>query len=82
MGSGDAGGFAADGEGPVREVFVTDFQIDATAVTNRRFEPFVRGTGYRTNAERFGWSFVFYAAVHPRAVAAVRHDRLALVDGR
>jgi formylglycine-generating enzyme len=48
-----------DGEGPVREVTVGAFMIDAHAVSNARFAAFARATGYVTDAERFGWSFVF-----------------------
>lgn len=61
----------ADGEGPVRDVQVSDFLIDETAVTNAEFASFVDAAGYVTEAERFGWSFVFHAAVHPRALGAV-----------
>ena len=50
---------AGDGEGPVRDVTVSSFRLEETAVTNRQFGRFVRETGYRTDAERFGWSFVF-----------------------
>jgi formylglycine-generating enzyme required for sulfatase activity len=56
-----------DGEGPVREVEVAPFAIDALAVTNRRFGAFVRATGYVTEAEREGWSFVFHQFLTPRA---------------
>jgi formylglycine-generating enzyme required for sulfatase activity len=52
-------GFLADGEGPVREVHVDPFYISTTAVTNAEFRAFVRETGYETDAERYGWSFVF-----------------------
>ncbi|MBL6706626.1 MAG: formylglycine-generating enzyme family protein [Planctomycetaceae bacterium] len=48
-----------DGEGPVREVSVDSFLIDACAVSNEQFAKFVDATGYVTEAERFGWSFVF-----------------------
>ena len=48
-----------DGEGPVREVELQPFFIDTTAVTNRQFAEFVDATGHRTEAEHFGWSFVF-----------------------
>jgi formylglycine-generating enzyme len=51
--------FPQDGEGPVRAVFVDAFHIDAYPVTNGRFGRFVEETGYVTEAERFGWSFVF-----------------------
>jgi len=59
MGSEDPDGFPADGEGPVRRVALSAFAIDRYAVTNRAFAEFVEATGYRTDAERFGWSFVF-----------------------
>ena len=59
MGSDDDS-FPGDGEGPVREVTLNPFWIDRYAVTNAAFAAFVRATGYRTEAERFGWSFVFY----------------------
>ncbi|WP_455432908.1 formylglycine-generating enzyme family protein [Streptosporangium soli] len=55
----EEGGFPADGEGPVREVRVRPFRIDAHAVSNARFAVFVEATGFVTEAERFGWSHVF-----------------------
>ncbi|WP_084703943.1 formylglycine-generating enzyme family protein [Phaeacidiphilus oryzae] len=59
MGSEDADANPGDREGPVREVAVDAFAIDAYAVTNARFAAFVEATGHVTEAERFGWSFVF-----------------------
>lgn len=52
--------FPADGEGPVREVTIAPFAIAVQELTNRQFAMFVADTGYTTEAERFGWSFVFY----------------------
>ncbi|WP_259956273.1 formylglycine-generating enzyme family protein [Sulfitobacter mediterraneus] len=52
-----------DGEGPVRTVQVTPFRIGAIAVTNAEFARFIKETGFVTEAERFGWSFVFWAQV-------------------
>ncbi len=63
----DAPTFVQDGEGPVRRVRVPAFAIDRCAVTNGRFAAFVDATGYVTDAERYGWSFVFHAFV-PRGV--------------
>src|SRR5690625_1892263 len=60
MGTDTKLGFPADGEGPVRETSVRSFYIDQTAVTNAQFKQFVDDTLYKTEAERFGWSFVFY----------------------
>ncbi|MDI5963777.1 formylglycine-generating enzyme family protein [Streptantibioticus silvisoli] len=59
MGTQDAEGFAEDGEGPVRPVTLRPFSIDAYAVSNERFARFVADTGHVSEAERFGWSFVF-----------------------
>ncbi|MFI5744908.1 formylglycine-generating enzyme family protein [Streptomyces sp. NPDC051644] len=59
MGTDDAEGFPGDGEGPVREVHVRPYLLDAHAVSNDRFAAFTAATGYRTDAERIGWSYVF-----------------------
>lgn len=61
--------FREDGEGPARSVHLRPFRIDAHAVTNRRFASFVAATGYRTDAERFGWSYVFHAFLSADAEA-------------
>lgn len=52
--------FPGDGEGPVREVTVAPFAMAAHVVTNRQFAKFASETGYTTEAEHFGWSFVFH----------------------
>lgn len=73
MGNDRAYGFVADGEGPTHRVMVTPFWMDACAVTNEQFNDFVNATGYRTESERFGWSFVFFGQLSPRQQAtAVR----------
>ena len=43
----------------MREVSVDSFWVDRFAVSNEDFAEFVEATGYATEAERFGWSFVF-----------------------
>lgn len=58
MGSNDSR-FPEDGEGPTRSVTVNEFAIACHAVSNLQFGDFVRATGYTTDAERYGWSFVF-----------------------
>jgi formylglycine-generating enzyme required for sulfatase activity len=55
----------ADGEGPARKVGVRAYGMDRYAVTNARFARFVAETGHVTDAERFGWSFVFKDFVAP-----------------
>jgi formylglycine-generating enzyme len=58
MGSNDQR-FADDGEGPVRQVTLGEFVIACFAVSNLQFGDFVRATGYVTDAEKYGWSYVF-----------------------
>ncbi|WP_142055728.1 formylglycine-generating enzyme family protein [Pseudonocardia kunmingensis] len=59
MGTEDGEGYPDDGEGPVRPVTLRPFAIDTVAVSNARFAEFVEATGYVTETERIGWSFVF-----------------------
>jgi formylglycine-generating enzyme len=60
MGTDDETGFPADGEGPVREVELSPFLIGKYSVTNREFARFITATQYETEAETFGWTFVFH----------------------
>jgi sulfatase modifying factor 1 len=53
----------ADGEVPRHPVSLDAFSIDATPVTNDAFARFVAETGYRTEAEVFGYSAVFHLAL-------------------
>jgi sulfatase modifying factor 1 len=59
MGSTHPLAYPDDGEGPVRRVRVDPFEAEPRAVTNADFVRFVDGTGHVTDAERYGWSFVF-----------------------
>ncbi|GMQ75418.1 MAG: formylglycine-generating enzyme family protein [Gammaproteobacteria bacterium] len=59
MGSNRRDGVPADGEGPQRRVSCRKFSIAAYAVSNVDFEQFVQETGYVTDAQKCGWSFVF-----------------------
>src|SRR5690348_3311468 len=59
MGDDSVWAYPGDGEGPVHDVAVDGFRIDRFAVTNDAFARFVDATGWTTDAERFGWSFVF-----------------------
>lgn len=59
MGKDDEEGFIQDGEGPAREITLGPLYIGETTVTNLQFYEFVKTTGYITEVERFGWSFVF-----------------------
>src|SRR5690349_4345210 len=59
MGTDGTYGYAPDGEGPAHAVVLDPFSIAAHEVTGDEFARFVAATGHRTDAERYGWSFVF-----------------------
>ncbi|WP_443034756.1 formylglycine-generating enzyme family protein [Streptomyces sp. BE308] len=67
MGDAFGEGCPTDREGPVREVAVAPFAIDTTAVSNADWAAFADATGYRTDAERHGSSYVFHQCLHPAA---------------
>lgn len=66
MGTDYPFGFPDDGEGPVRSVNLSPFSIDIAPVTNAQFSEFIQRTKYVTEAERYNWSFVFWAHI-PKA---------------
>lgn len=59
MGTNSKEAFPSDGEGPIRKITVSPFYIDPCTVTNEKFAQFIDETAYITDAEKFGWSFVF-----------------------
>ena len=63
MGTDSAEGFRDDGEGPMRSVTLSPFSIDPYTISNRDFAAFIDDTGHITDAERFGWSYVFHLFV-------------------
>jgi len=72
MGSESPEIWPADGEGPVREVTISPFWIDRTTVTNDQFAEFIAATGYVTEAEEFGWSYVFHILLSAKQRARLR----------
>ncbi len=51
--------FPEDNESPERVVKINDFYMDKYEVSNDKFAKFISATGYITDAEKFGDSFVF-----------------------
>jgi formylglycine-generating enzyme len=74
MGTDTSEGFPADGEGPVRKVTVDPFYIDKYPVTNEAFAEFARARNHTTEAERFGWSFVFQGHISPSDYSRLVED--------
>ncbi|CAB4887802.1 unannotated protein [freshwater metagenome] len=58
MGEDGPWAYPDDGE-TVRRAAVAPFTVAPMAVSNADFARFAAATGYRTEAEQFGWSFVF-----------------------
>ena len=77
MGTETDPGFPADGEGPVREILLDGFYIDLFPVTVEAFAEFARAASYETEAERFGWSFVFHRHLPPERYGSLVEDTVA-----
>ncbi|XP_031461388.1 formylglycine-generating enzyme isoform X1 [Phasianus colchicus] len=65
-----------DGEWPARRVHVNSFYMDQYEVSNQEFERFVNSTGYFTEAEKFGDSFVFEGMLSEEVKAEI-HQAVA-----
>ncbi len=68
MGTDSSEAWVADGEGPVREVTLKPIYVDRCAVSNGEFSAFAEATGYKTEAEIFGWTYVFHLFVPKSAI--------------
>jgi sulfatase modifying factor 1 len=79
MGTDTAEGFPQDGEGPIRPVTLSPFLIDRTPVTNNLFAAFITATNYRTEAETYGWSFVFWKHIPKHRYNELVEDTVAAV---
>jgi formylglycine-generating enzyme required for sulfatase activity len=86
MGTDSDHGFPHDGEGPARRIKLDAFFVDAHPVTNAEFAEFAAATNHKTDAERFGWSFVFQnhivQATEARSKAAPWWCKVAGADWR
>uniref|UniRef100_A0A8D0GA61 Formylglycine-generating enzyme n=1 Tax=Sphenodon punctatus TaxID=8508 RepID=A0A8D0GA61_SPHPU len=65
-----------DGEGPARRVRLSRFYMDRYEVSNAEFEKFVDATGYLTEAEKYGDSFVFEGMLSERVKTEI-HQAVA-----
>ena len=63
--------FDADGEAPSRTVMLDSYYIDKYEVSNEAFAAFVQETGFETEAETFGTSFVFEGVLSPDTKAGI-----------
>ena len=60
MGTDSDEAWDKDGEKPVRGVELDSYYISKYTVSNAEFAAFVDDTGFVTDAEKFGWSYVFH----------------------
>ncbi|MBJ8325889.1 formylglycine-generating enzyme family protein [Streptococcus pacificus] len=63
MGDSYNEGVPIDHEFPPQLVKVQNFIIHDTPVTNESFSKFIEETDYKTDAEKYGWSSVFYQLI-------------------
>ncbi len=59
----DHPGIPADCESPLKRTKIRKFWMERGTVTTTQFAQFITETGYATEAERLGWSFVFASQV-------------------
>jgi len=52
------------GESPAKKARVRHFEIDEIPVTNAQYAAFAQESGYKSDAEKWDWSFVFFAHIH------------------
>jgi formylglycine-generating enzyme required for sulfatase activity len=64
-----------DGALPRRAARVTSFFLDTDVVNNAQFNEFVKATGYQTEAELFGWSFVLDSLLSADMIAEVDSEK-------
>eukprot|EP00930_Biecheleria_cincta_P031611 TRINITY_DN2193_c6_g1_i1.p1 TRINITY_DN2193_c6_g1~~TRINITY_DN2193_c6_g1_i1.p1 ORF type:complete len:383 (-),score=101.41 TRINITY_DN2193_c6_g1_i1:18-1166(-) len=57
------GGEALSGAPRTKEVTLEAYAIDETPVTNAQFREFVKATKHKTEAEKYGWSFVLNSSI-------------------
>lgn len=55
--------FESDHEGPPKNITVDSFYLDKYEISNQNFYDFIKETGYKTEAEIFGDSFLFEMAL-------------------
>ncbi|XP_062853090.1 formylglycine-generating enzyme isoform X2 [Trichomycterus rosablanca] len=67
-------GIPQDGEGPQRRVWLDPFYIEEHEVTNIQFQQFINKTGYVTEAERLGDSFVFEGLLSEEVKSTLSHS--------
>jgi formylglycine-generating enzyme required for sulfatase activity len=76
--SGGAFLMGSETDPPVHRVEVAAFYVDITCVTNEQFNQFVNATRYKTDAERFGWGFVFVG--HLSRAEQAKHVRWRVLE--
>lgn len=61
-----------DGESPQRSISLDSFWLDVHEVSNSKFDQFIQQTGYVTEAEKFGTSFVFYKMLSENVLSTIK----------
>lgn len=62
----------------MRRVKISTFDLEKTEVSNAQFEAFVNATGFVTESESFGWSFVFEHMISEKIKAGIKQQVAAV----
>eukprot|EP00931_Biecheleriopsis_adriatica_P106018 TRINITY_DN80535_c0_g1_i1.p1 TRINITY_DN80535_c0_g1~~TRINITY_DN80535_c0_g1_i1.p1 ORF type:complete len:370 (-),score=107.78 TRINITY_DN80535_c0_g1_i1:36-1145(-) len=66
------GGDELSGAPKVKDVSLKAYEIDETPVTAAQFKKFARATKFKTDAEKYGWSFVLNSSISKAALEGSR----------
>lgn len=72
MGATTSEGKDIDKELPQVEIYLDEFEISETTITNKQFLEFIESTNYVTTAEKYNASFVFYLLADEKLVETSR----------
>ena len=66
--------YPGDGETPRRQCTVSPFRLEQYEVSNEQYAAFINATGYRTESEKWGWSFAFEHAISKEIKDAIKNQ--------
>ena len=66
--------YPGDGETPRRKCTVSPFRLEQYEVSNEQYAAFINATGYRTESEKWGWSFAFEHAISQEIKDAIKNQ--------
>ena len=66
--------YPGDGETPRRKCTISPYRLEQYEVSNKQYAAFVNATGYRTESEKYAWSFAFEYAISKEIKDAIKNQ--------